>query len=116
DDLDNVPRQHEHQRGEHRQVGGGEAVEDEFAEEVRREARGAADREQRREDDDQRDDADENQPRIVAERPARRRRRRSGPGLPSRLDRRDGRWRHYRTPPGSNRAIRVLTPSGSTAP
>ena len=53
DQLDDVARQHEDQRRQHRQVGGRQRVEDELAEEVGREPRRAVgDREHRDEHDD----------------------------------------------------------------
>ena len=80
DQLDDVARQHEHERDEHREVGGRERVEDELGQEVRRE-RGErlATRQNRDEHADEHGDAGENQPRVVAERTAAARRRAAAP-------------------------------------
>ncbi len=77
DQLDDVAREDEHERDEHREVGGGQRVEDELRGEIRRErgdrlatvriATSAADED---------GDAGENQPRVVAERTPTARRRR----------------------------------------
>jgi hypothetical protein len=89
DQLDDVARQNEHQRGQHRDIGRRQGVENEFAQEARREARRPARGGQQREQHaQQHHDAGEDQPRVVAERPPRAHLRR--PGRPSRGDRRDG--------------------------
>ncbi len=67
--LDDVARQDEQERREHREVRGRQRVQDELAEEVGREARTARDDDERHERRDEHGDARENQPRVVAERP-----------------------------------------------
>ena len=67
--LDDVARQHEREREQHRRVGDGERVEDDLAEEVGIELGGAiGQRDHRDQADQQQDDSGEDQPRVVAER------------------------------------------------
>ena len=62
DQLDDVARQHEHQRDQHRQVGDRQRVEHDLGEEVGREAGGAAgERDERDERADQQGDAGQQQ-------------------------------------------------------
>ena len=72
--LDDVARQHEHQRDQHRDVGGGERDQDDFGQEVRRQRGGAiGEPDDAAERGEQDDDAGKNQRRVVAERPPGRR-------------------------------------------
>ena len=87
DELDDVARQHEDQRDEHRQVGSGERVEHELAEKIRRETRRASgDHQQRDQHADEDADAGEDEARVVPERTARGLRRRPGATGASRRD------------------------------
>ncbi len=93
DQLDDVAREDEHQRREHRQVGDRQRIEDDLAEEVggrpRRPVRHGEDHEEHRHEGG---DSGEDQPRIVAKRTADRQPPRRWPLGPGRRDRRDGGW------------------------
>ena len=82
DQLDDVAREDEDQRRQHRQVGRRQRVEDDLTEEIGREPRRAVgDGRDGDEDRDERGDAGQNEPGVVAKRPpARRRTRRRGSG------------------------------------
>ena len=75
--LDDVARQHEHQRQQHRDVGRRERDQHDFGQEVRRQrGRAIGQPDDAAERGEQDDDAGEDQRRVVAKRPPRRRRRR----------------------------------------
>ena len=68
--LDDVARQHEAEREEHRQIRDRQRVEQDLGEEVRVEiGRAVGERDHRHQRREQDDDAEEDQPRVVAERP-----------------------------------------------
>ena len=78
DQLDHVPREHERQTQQDREVGCPEAVEDELGEEIGRQARGTVgERDDAAQRGKQQDHPGEDEPRVVAQRPARGRSRRA---------------------------------------
>ena len=73
DQLDHVAREHEREAEQNREVGGPQAVQNKFREEVGREAgRAVRERDDADERGEQDDHAREDEPRIVAQRAARR--------------------------------------------
>ena len=103
DQLDDVARQDEHQREQHREVGGRERVEHDLGEEVRVQLGGSIrERDHRDEGDEQDRDAEEDQPGIVAKGAAFLRRRcwpgtlRAGNAGPTDLARGRGHLPHLR--------------------
>ena len=70
-ELDDVAREDEDERHEHRQVGGGERVEHDLGQEVGVElGRAVGEPDHRHERGDEDEDAEEDEPRVVAKRPA----------------------------------------------
>ncbi len=109
--FDDVARQHEDERQQHREVGRRQGVKDELGQEVRRETgRAIGERENADERRRKNDDGDEDQPGVVAERAPGGRRRRDRGNCTSGRNRRDGR-RHSSNPQSLSPKPQSLRPT-----